>query len=69
MFLCPVLYAADDGQAEFLIGPNPLQVDVGSTAPLGQYSNHMLLHSFHNMVKIFTNGLSHKQILHIIYYT
>ena len=36
VFLCPVLYAADGGQAESPIGPNLLQVDVGSTAPPGQ---------------------------------
>ena len=36
MLLCLVLYAADGGEAKLLIGPNPLQVDVGSLAPPGQ---------------------------------
>ena len=53
VFLCPVLYAADDCQAESPIGPNLLQVDVGSTASTRSQSNHVLLHSFHNVVNFY----------------
>ena len=66
MFLCPVLYTADDGQAELLIGSAPHQVDVGEQ--LHQVTAKPRVVTFVSQRgKIFTNNFFfQKQILHII---
>ena len=65
VFLCPVLSVADGGQAELLIGSAPCQVDVGER--LHQVTAKPRVVTFVSQhCKIFTNGFSQKQILHII---